>query len=244
MVPLSLIVFIFCGHSNMNGHCSLQDTVKVPHVWIYRKGTFALADDRDYAGDNNESGSPVLPFLKRMAILYPEYNFCGIKMASSCAQAWHRHAGDSHTKHLLKQIAELKERGATFGGVVMNYGFIEGTDSAAAEKVDSSMNALLALIRSATENRDLPCIVSKYEINCNNALLWDTYHKWNETLIKRICGMEKKFHNVIVAPIRDIPKEHYCDSHHWTADGYRIFTDDATALYQMYGYDFWYKGAR
>ena len=240
MSPLHLIIFLFIGHSNMNGHCASMDVLPAPHVWIYKNGEFKNGTDKDYGGDNNQSGSVVMPFLKRMALMYPDYNFAGIKMASSCAQAFHRHPGEARYDFFVKQIRELQAKGATIGGVLMMYGFIEGQFKESVDSLSPKISQLIENIRGDVGNKKLPVLLGRYEEYADGHDI-PQYHKWDHEVISQINSMPALVENLALCPRQPIPREYYCDNHHYDSQGYQVWANDAVSIIMYSGFDFWNK---
>ena len=222
----------------MNGHCSVMDTVSNAHVWIYKNNSFYNGTDKDYGGDNNESGSLVMPFLKQMATMHPDFNFSGIKMASSCAQAFHRHPGDSRYDRCIKQIKELQDKGATIGGVLMMYGFIEGQNKESVDSIVIKTGLLINNIRFDVGNNNLPVIFGRYEEN-GDKIRCPTYHNYDSLLICKIDSIPLLIKNTALSPYKPVPSNMYCDNHHYDENGYKLWANDAVQMIDEYGFNLW-----
>jgi hypothetical protein len=235
MNPLHLIIFLFIGHSNMQGYCAQMDTVADPHVWAYQPGCgFFNPTDRNF---QSGSGSPILPFLKRMARMYPGYNFCGVQHASPCQQAFHLYTEQRHRECLINQINVLKGKG-TFGGVLLMHGIVEQGYKSSIDSFELSIISLVNFLRHQTDDAFLPVILGKFEENGDHKTA-PQFYKYQEEIIKKINKLPKLIGNLSLTPYKPIPKELFCDDHHYNAEGYRIWSWDAVTIYKYNGYDTW-----
>jgi hypothetical protein len=238
---LPIIAYFFLGHSNMSGYCAEMDTVKQARVCTYNEQRgFYQCDDRDIAGHFGNSGSMVLPFLKRMALLYPDYNFCGIKYGHACGQAFHVYTEDGHKGFIRKRIADLKGK-ATIGGVIFWYGYIEGQSKQEVDSITRSFERLSAFFRAEVGDTALPVIICKYEKNGLDTGGAAPYRKWKDELQANIETAYWTIPNCAMAPIRYVPAYAYCDNHHYNKIGYEILGVDCASVIQIYKFDFWSK---
>jgi len=237
---IPIIVFLFAGNSNMNGHCAKMDLVPMSGVYcLTKEAAFKdSATDADYCGDNNQSGSMILPFLKTMRMRYPEYAFCGLKMASSCAQAFHRVPGDSRYEHFVKTIRLIKER-ALFGGMFLDYSFIEGQSTDESKKLSSNLIALKNNLRRETGYKSLPCFIVRYALNGDTvgAARQLGYRNNDSIIMEQLARAANSDKYCSLVPIRYLPGLDYCDNHHPMEYGYQIQAEDAAAIYQLRQFD-------
>jgi hypothetical protein len=229
----SIITYFFIGHSNMGGYCAQMDIETKPNVWIYNdiKGFFHGID----SDLSNNSGSPVLPFLKRMALLYPEYHFCGVKDGKPGFTIEDFLTGKNDS-YIINKINILKKK-SVIGGVLLMFGWDEGGDIKTVRAIDVELKRLIDELRKASGNRTLPIIFGRYEENGGKAN--PQAHRWDDILIDKIASLEKIDPYLKLTPIRQIPKRYFCDDHHYTAEGYQIWADDAAAIIQKNKFDFW-----
>jgi hypothetical protein len=234
----SMITYIFIGHSNMLGYCSELDSIIPKNVWLYKSGTgFYHGVDR---GTSSMYGSPMTSFLKRMAILYPQYNFCGIKCTNSGSTFEAFYNSDLKVQ-LYKKLSEALDS-SIFGGCLAMFGFAEGKDSAQVKDMDRWVNGFSNELSIKTGYKNIPFIFGRYEKN-GRKVLSDVYHKYDSLTEKKIESFEKLSPYFKVSPIRYVPKEDYCDDHHYNRSGYEIWANDAAAIIQQNNFDFWYKDA-
>jgi hypothetical protein len=233
MIPSLLIIFLFIGHSNMTGYCAAMDTVTNQHVYSYDvKRGFYNCTDRDLGGG---SGSPVMPFLKRMSTMYPGYNFCGIRFAGPCRQAFHVYSEQRHREAIHNIVSQVKDKGM-FGGVLLMFGVIEnqydGVDS-----LELSLIKLVAFLRAETGVK-LPVILGRFEEN-GDKIQGAPMFKHEKQTVKIINGMPQLIENLSLTPFKPVPKSDFCDNHHYDSNGYKIWSHDAATIYKYNGYDEW-----
>jgi hypothetical protein len=229
----SIITYFFIGHSNMDGYCAQMNSETWQNVWLYTdlKGFYHGADN----DLSNNSGSPIMPFLKRMALLYPEYHFCGVKCARPGMTIEDFLANKSYS-YIINKIKTLKKK-SVIGGVLLMFGFDEGGDIKTVRALDADLRRLMNELRDASGNRTLPFIFGRYEENGGKA--YAQTHRWDAILINKIASLEMIDPYLKLTPIRPVPKLYYCDDHHYTSEGYQIWADDAAAIIQKNKLDFW-----
>jgi hypothetical protein len=234
MTPLHLIFFLFIGHSNMTGYCAAMDTVPSPRVWSYSpaKG-FYNCTDRDL---ESGSGSPMMPFLKRMALMYPGYNFCGIRFAGPCRQAFHVYTEQRHREAIANIVKQIKDKGS-FGGALLMFGIIEnkwnGVDS-----LQKNLIELVSFLRATTDDKVFPVILGRFEENGDHVKGSDMFTNYKKT-VGVINHMPQLIENLSLTPRQPVPVDGFCDNHHYNAEGYRIWANDAASIYKYNGYDSW-----
>jgi Carbohydrate esterase, sialic acid-specific acetylesterase len=230
----SVITYFFLGHSNMSGYCAKMDVETNANVWLYadNKG-FYHGTDHDLS---NNSGSPIMPFLKRMAVLYPEYHFCGVKDARP-GMTIEDYLANKNDTYTINKMKILKKK-SIIGGVLLMFGFDEGSDLKKVQALDVHLKRLIDELREASGNRTLPFIFGRYEENGSNGEYAD-FHRWNGILINKIDSLEKIDGYLKLTPIRPISRQCFCDDHHYNAEGYRIWAEDAAAIIQLNRFDFW-----
>jgi hypothetical protein len=260
MSPIfNLVIFIFIGHSNMQGFCAAMDTVPDPHVWGYslQKGFYNITD-KDRAVQH---GSPLIPFLKRMALLYPGYNFCGIEHDQPGLMAWDVLHEGRHKVCIANQINQVKKFGA-FGGMLLMCGNSEGQDRNRLDSMEIDILELVHFVRAQTGVKDLPIVLGRYETNYKriqyspevlaaiNKLPAATrkgimskeftyFHRNDNVIDQKISSMPFRDHHVVLAPFEPIPGGNYCDDHHYDAEGYQIWATDAASRLWLNHWDAW-----
>jgi hypothetical protein len=206
-------------------------------VWFYKSSVgFINGNDKTIS---NHSGSVVLPFLKNMADRYPAYNFCGIKYGHACGQAFHILTEENHKRFFVNKIAEMR-RVSRIGGIMLMYGYIEGRYPEQIEPFGRNLATLIDSLRSLAGDPTLPVIIGRYELNGSLTEAAE-YRRYDRYVVQQIESVPRVRQNVALAPFDYIPKEYYCDNHHYTAEGYKMLADDACQIYENNGWDFWNK---
>ena len=218
----------------MQGYCAPPDTIINEHVWSYeeKRGFFNCTDN-----DLSHHASPVLPFLKAMAVQYPDYNFCGVVHASPCQQAFHILSEGRHRDCLINQINSVKDKG-TFGGVLLMYGIIEGQFKPSVDLLEPEINKLVAFIRLQVNDNNLPIILGRYEEN-GNAIELKDWFKYKKNLMCIINSMPNKINRLVLTPYQPVAANEYCDNHHYSTEGYRIWSEDAVKIIKENNLDSW-----
>jgi hypothetical protein len=209
----------------MTGYCDPPDTVINEHVWGYspNKGFYNCTDN-----NFSHHASPVMPFLKKMANKYPNYNFCGIVHASPGQQAHDVLCEQRHLECLTNQINAVKDKGG-FGGAILMYGFPEGQYRPNSDSIQKDIEELIKFVRVQTECKKLPIILGRYEENSDGSK--DPKYCWDKkAMIKCINDMPIKVLGLRLTPFKSIPAKDYCDSHHYNTEGYDIWTSDAVNI--------------
>jgi hypothetical protein len=244
---LTMIVFLFTGDSRMAGYCATMDTVTNPRVysWSPQKGFF-LAEDRNNKNSFvTSSGSMVVPFLKNMALRYPEYKFCGIEYGHPCGQAHHVYEEQLHRTFWESRIAAmraLKDSGVVFGGVVIMYGFVEAAEVLEIKNYPASMIRLVSFFREKTGDTLLPAIFPRWPLySCPNEAD-KKYHKYDSLMNVLDESLLMNISNSVHTPVRYLGRQFYCSGdHHETQAGYAILAQDAVTMYQLFNMDLWSK---
>lgn len=234
---LIFIAFLFIGHSNLSGYCSGPNPgTTSPHVWLYSHTSHAI-----YHGKDSDKASVVIPFLEEMALRYPDYNFIGVKCDKMASSIKDYLPGNTEFDRVKRAMDTLKSRKYVLGGVIAMFGFIESTDTVAIDNFAPSLQLFKWAVCSEVKNDKTPVILAKYEMNASRKAYPQNY-TYAKRLENKIELLEQLDHSIKCCPIRDVPAQHFCDDHHYNADGYRIFAEDAAVLYQENHFDFWNKG--
>jgi hypothetical protein len=78
-------------------------------------------------------------------------------------------------------------------------------------------------LRKDLKDSELPFVLGRMEKNCAKTEGYRTYVLVGEY----IEAMPRLIKNLVLSPAFDLPKECYCDSHHYTAVGYDVWAYDA-----------------
>jgi hypothetical protein len=129
--------------------------------------------------------------------------------------------------YIINKIKILKKK-SIIGGVLLMFGFDEEGSFKTVQTLDVDLRRLIDELRKASGNKTLPIIFGRYEENGGKA--YAQTHRWDDILIDKIASLEKIDPYLKLTPIRPIPKQYYCDDHHYTAEGYQIWAHDAAAI--------------
>ncbi len=238
-----LILFLFFGHSNLDGMALKQDNTVQPRCWAYVKGRWIPATDKDLPFESRQKlrSSCVYHFLKRMAADYPDYHFAAIKMTG---QAWQFNSGGyqmmrggiGYTR-LIRAYNEIRND-VILGGLVTMIGMNDASRAPNERKQDFKRELLLWLghIREDLKAPDLPIIFGRLEAGQN----WE-YKKNFPLLLETIESLPeldpKK--RLVLAPREMMPAAMFVDLTHYSWQGNLLFANDAIDLYQEKGWDSW-----
>jgi hypothetical protein len=228
----SMITYIFLGHSNMQTgfqcgcaqHCCDQISDR---VWLYgpEKGFY-----------KGNTSACVSCFLNELALRYPKYNFAAANYSRSGYSLGYFKKGDFAYEQMCSELPVIKDK-STVGGVAIMFGFIDGVDSSLSANFDDNLLKLVCKIRDLTENYKLPCIVGQYEINNQRLPEQRRYRRYEKIVTDQIQQLGLKDSYIKITPVSPVPPEYYCDDHHFTCQGYKIWTEDAVSLIQLYHLD-------
>ena len=171
---------------------------------------------------------------------YPKYSFIGVKDSQSgCPMKGWFLPGDSEYNKIAEAIKFLNGK-VVWGGIFILEGFLEATDT---NKINELPLAVARIYMSYTVLMGVsntPCFVAKYEKN-GNPFRYPNNFKYGKRICDKIDSLPRLFPFVYVFPVRYIPKEDFCDDHHYNEAGQKILAEDAVVLYQQSGLDAWCK---
>jgi hypothetical protein len=244
MVPKDkFIVFIFIGHSNMDGRAEILDTVTNQRLWMWDVSRITPAPDYPANGlagaprdakwrlskdvaVGHSAGRPATPFLKRMLAAWPDYYFGIIQLSeweSIIPQAylpglcWY-----TRIMSYVNQIAPV----ATIQGVVTMLGWDDGCTDNNTNFFDVNYVNMAKQMRIDLSLPKLPFAVSQQEIGygCNNGIQPILIEKTN-TIPKLLAYAE-----VVQS------SGPYVDDHHYNTAGQNRWADSAVALIKRKGW--------
>lgn len=207
-----MLVLLMYGHSNMDGRSGGIDTFH-PRTWRWEGGRQAWQRiDKD--------NSPAGPLLQRLAEAYPDYQFAAVKMAQSGGTI----EGDFRQgRRAYKQLVDAGKAAQAFGhlaGVVTMIGWCEGGEGKTGHAAfGEDFAAMVSDLRKDLKAPDLPFVVSQVEVGNppkNEQPEWQAVHAGIDQLPFRRQG-------VIVVPAN----RHFRDSHHYSEEGYLVWTKEA-----------------
>ena len=214
-----------------------MDTIPNPHVWIcVNNGDFINGTDKDLEHNTGEHGSCVMPFLKEMSLHYPKFKFVGVKHASAGQKVRDVFNEEGHRNHVERLIKTLRQK-TILGGVLMNYGCTEALYGDTKYFIPDYVK-LVCWIRLISGNEKLPIIIGRFEALSDTNAWNPKSHFTNLTTIYIECVSEI-MPNTILAPVKNVPSEYYCNNHCYSEDGYRLWAEDAVSLYQENNFDSW-----
>ena len=236
-------VFIFIGHSNMDGRAEVLDTVTNPRLWMWdltrmspvpdypadglagapRNTTWRLS--RDIAVGNS-LGRPATPFLKKMLAAYPDYYFGVIQLSeweSIIPQAYL--PGLCWYVRLMHYVSQILPN-VTIQGVVTMLGWDDGCTDNNTNTFDANFTTMAHQMRIDLSMPKLPFVVSQQEVGhgCNNSI--------QPTLIDKTNNIP----NLLTTSAIVQSSGPYVDDHHYNTAGVNKWADSAVALIQRMGW--------
>lgn len=211
------IVYLFIGHSNMDGHAKVRDNAPSDRAWRYDNKTGAWNQAKD-------DGSCVLPFLNRLCEAYPDCHFGAIKYSVSAATVEARYRREGGTLYEPLIVAAKKAQpDATLGGLVALIGFAEAGDKARAEGFLKQLSGMMAEVREDLAEPSLPLVIGKYEEGARD------YRPYKDVVAAALAQVPKTIERSVL-----VEKEGpYVDGHHYDHEGFRIWTAEALRLIQQ-----------
>jgi hypothetical protein len=230
--PERLIVYLFIGHSNMQGYCGTMDTVPHPRAWVYdtTDSTFRVA--RDPIANTKSAPSPVMPFLKAMAGYYPDYYFCAVKVTragKTMTECFF--PGKPQYTPLVSALDRLGGRSVT-GGLLAMFGFVEGISDSLSARFDQDAVRLIRHLRERCGADDLPCLFGRYEEHTDTAGSYRQYLRYGERIrlaIERLPVVDSSGMTALT-PQEAVPGALYCDDHHYGDRGYALWAQTAADI--------------
>ncbi|MBD3243319.1 MAG: hypothetical protein GF331_22200, partial [Chitinivibrionales bacterium] len=224
-------VFVGMGHSNMAGRSKQYDTQTHSRCWMYKDGKWQLAKEIVQGW----GGGPAMPFLKKLAALYPDYHFGWIGTAASSLMIRDYHRGKSRYNTALSLARKAQDVG-TVAGVLTMLGMQEGRQSKSTESIARSVcedfQKLIGDFRADIGISDLPLLVGRYEENSERYLAGGSDAKWADIVIREIREVPSKVSRSKVIE-SDGP---YDDDHHFNYTGHKRWSETAANLIKNNGY--------
>ncbi len=224
-------VFVGMGHSNMAGRSKQYDTQTHPRCWMYKDGKWKLAKEIVQGW----GGGPAMPFLKKLAALYPDYHFGWIGTAASSLMIRDYHRGKSRYNTALN-LAKKAQNVGTVAGVLTMLGMQEGRQSKSTESTARSVcedfQKLITDFRADIGIGDLPLLVGRYEESSERYLSGGSDAKWADIVIREIREVPSKVSRCKVIE-SDGP---YDDDHHFNYTGHKRWSETAANLIKNNGY--------
>lgn len=224
-------VFVGMGHSNMAGRSKQYDTQTHSRCWMYKDGKWQLAKEIVQGW----GGGPAMPFLKKLAALYPDYHFGWIGTAASSLMIRDYHRGKSRYNTALSLARKAQDVG-TVAGVLTMLGMQEGRESKSTESIARAVcedfQKLISDFRADIGIGDLPLLVGRYEESSERYLAGGSDAKWADIVIREIREVPSK-----VARCKVIESDGpYDDDHHFNYNGHKRWSETAANLIKNNGY--------
>jgi hypothetical protein len=236
-------VFIFLGHSNMDGRGELLDTVTNPRLWMWdisridpnpdypsnglagtpRDSKWRLSRD---VAVGHSAGRPATPFLKKMLAAYPGYYFGVIQLSeweSIIPQAYL--PGMCWYVRIMNYVNQFLPN-VTLQAVVTMLGWDDGCTAGNAGSFDVNYTSMANQIRIDLSLPKLPFVVSQQEAGhgCDNNV--------QPALIEKTNNIPK------ILAFSDMVQSSgpYVDDHHYNTEGLNKWADSAVALIKRKGW--------
>ncbi len=235
-----LILFIFVGHSNMTGYGGVMDTVKHPRAWMYNQHNGTYWQACDPIETKRMSPSPTLPFLKKMAELYPEYYFCGLKVTSAgTPMCEHFLRGQAEYQMVLDVINSTKNE-TTLGGLLGMFGLTEGISDSLSQRLTVGVMDMLFSFREDFGAHDFPAVFGLFEENADTSVIPD-YFTYSDRIIEQIAAIPgaDTLNRSALTPYEPVPAVMYYDDHHYNKEGYELWSNTAAEILSQNGWDEW-----
>lgn len=220
------IIFIGMGHSNMEGRSKQKDTQTHPRCWNYRNGSWQPAKEPI---QSTRGGGPAMPFLKKMAALYPGYHFGWMGTAASSLMIRDYHKGKSRFNLAASYASKAKKVG-TLGGVLTMLGMQEARESKSSESqaraVCEDFKKLIDGFRAEVGIGDLPFLLGRYEENSPRAKAGGADARWKNIVIREIREVPSKVSRTAVIE-SDGP---YDDDHHFSYEGHKRWSQKGAGI--------------
>lgn len=224
-------VFVGMGHSNMAGRSKEYDTETHPRCWMYKDGSWKLAKEVIQGW----GGGPAMPFLKKLAALYPDYHFGWIGTAASSLMIRDYHRGHSRYSTALNLAREAQSVG-TVAGVLTMLGMQEGRESKSTEAIARSVcedfETLITQFRDDIGIDNLPLLVGRYEEHSERYLSGGSDARWADIVIDEIRQVPSQVTRAKVIE-SDGP---FDDDHHFNYTGHKRWSELAANLIKNNGY--------
>jgi hypothetical protein len=233
---LTAIAFLFIGHSQLAGYCNNP----LPTGDSSRTALYSFTSHELYYATEADRKSFVPTFLDKMAQRYPKNTFIGIKdsQAGCPMKGWFL-PGDQEFNKITEAIKFLRGK-VVWGGIFILEGFLEATDTVSIDDMPLTIARMYIAYTSVMRKSNVPLFIAKYEKNSDRSKHPNNF-KYCNRVCNKIDSLPMLFPNVYTFPVRYIPKEDFCDDHHYNEAGQKILAEDAVVIYQQSGLDMWYK---
>ena len=206
----SIFLFICAGNSAMSGRDPTPDLVIDPRLWKYEMSPanydwLPAKEPICVDGPNTLSspkGSPTMPFLKRLAALYPNYYFGAMQLSySGGTLQGHFNPGNADINKLLTQANFLKAN-LTIAAFVSMLNLVE------VQNIDTlnylpHVVAMVSNVRTQLGLPNLPYIHAGYPVNAGSdpgGVKYDTSLAQAKSIMRQIAQIPGTIANSVVIP--------------------------------------------
>jgi hypothetical protein len=217
----SFMLFIDLGNSAMSGRDKSPDTIAHPHLWKFemKPANYDWLPAREPVCDDgtnsiaNPKGSPIMPFLKRLAVNYPNYYFGVMQLSGS---GWelqgHFNPGAGDVTSLLTQ-ANLLKPNVTIAGIVSMLNLVEvqvkDTLNYLSKVVSmvSNVRSVLGALQYQGVTYTLPYLHAGYPVmaRSNTTASYDTSLAQAKSIIRQIAQIQANVTYSVVIPTDSCP---------------------------------------
>jgi hypothetical protein len=211
----SFMLFIDMGNSAMSGRDDSPDLVTNPHLWKFEMSPanydWLPAKEPICVDAYNKIatplGGPIMPFLKRLLVNYPNYYFGVMQLSNS---GWtlqgHFNPGAADVSALITR-ANLLKANVTIAGIVsmLNTVEVQNRDTAnytqhVADMV-SNVRTSLGSLQYQGATYTVPYIHAGYPVmSKDGAAQYDTSHVQTKSIMRQIAEIPGKVQNCVIIP--------------------------------------------
>ncbi len=214
----SLMVFIDMGNSAMSGRDKQADLVTDPHLWKFEMDPanydWLLAKEPicvdAYQSITYPLGGPVMPFLKRLHVDYPNYYFGVMQLSNSGWELMGNfNAGSGAVNALLTQANILKAN-VTIAGIVSMLNNVEVQNSDTLNYLQhvadmvSNIRTKLGTLQYNGVAYTVPYIHAGYPVDAKdgglNGPFYDTSHIQTKSIMRQIAQIPTLVSDCVIIP--------------------------------------------
>lgn len=224
----SIMLFIDVGNSAMSGRDKQPDLVTEPHLWKYEVSPAnydwlaakePICDDA-YNKIAQPKGGPIMPFLKKLHVLYPSYYFGVMQLSNSGWELGQHFLNNTQTDYTtLMTQANLVKPNVTIAGIVSMFNTVEVQNKDTAnylQKVStmvSNMRSVLGSLSYKGVAYTVPYIHAGYPVlaQSNTTAQYDTSLAQTKSIMRQIAQVPGAVSNSVVIPTDSLTICMNCD---------------------------------
>lgn len=214
----SIMLFIDMGNSAMSGRDKQPDLVTDPHLWKFEMDPANydwLPAKEPICVDVYQSltaplGGPIMPFLKRLHVDYPNYYFGVMQLSNSGWELMGNfNAGSGAITALLTQANKLKPN-VTIAGIVSMLNNVEVQNSDTLNYLQhvadmvSNIRTSLGTLQYDGTTYTVPYIHAGYPVeakdNPSGTIQYDTSHIQTKSIMRQIAQIPTKVLDCVIIP--------------------------------------------